>query len=66
MGSVAKPTGLASGDLAVPWVPYVELAKVARSPVLVLIFMNAWLQPKPLENLISSFPKPQFPTDKLG
>lgn len=66
MGGTAEPTGLDSGDSAVPQVPYVEVAKVARFPVLVLNFMNSWLQPKPLENLISSFPESQFPTDKLG
>lgn len=65
MGGTAEPTGLDSGDPAVPQVPCVELAKVARFPVLVLNVTSSWLQPKPLEKLISRFPKSQFHTDKL-
>lgn len=50
-----QDSGLDSRDLAGPWLPCMGLPKVPGAPVLALIFMNAWPQPKLLETLSPVF-----------
>lgn len=52
-GHAAKPAGLCSGDLSMPQVPCMLLAKLTA-----LVIMNSYPVPKALESFISSSPSP--------